>query len=59
MEPECFVQVSVLTYSRECESTLGGGQLESIFANYTHIIVSVIKAWNVTVVGIECDNAAF
>ena len=25
----------------------------------THIIVSLLKAWKVTVVGIECDNATF
>ena len=28
-----------------------------MFANCTHIIVSLLKAWKVTVVGIERDNA--
>ena len=27
--------------------------------NCTHIMVSLLKAWKVTVVGIECDVAAF
>ena len=30
-----------------------------MFANCTHIIVSLLKAWKVTVVGIECDGATF
>ena len=30
-----------------------------MFANCTHIIVSILKAWKVTVVGIQCDGAAF
>ena len=29
------------------------------FANYTHIFVSFLKAWMVTVQGIDCYNAAF
>ena len=29
-----------------------------VFANCTHIIVS-LKAWKLTEVGIECDDAAF
>ena len=29
------------------------------YANYTHIMVSLLKAWKVTVVGIECNGAAF
>ena len=29
------------------------------FANCTHIIVSLLKAWKVTVVWIECDDAVF
>ena len=30
-----------------------------MFANCTHIMVSPLKAWKVTVVGIECDDAVF
>ena len=30
-----------------------------MFANFIHIITSPLKAWKVTVVGLECDNAAF
>ena len=29
------------------------------FANCTHVIVSLLKAWNVTVVWIVCDDAVF
>ena len=39
--------------------TLGGGPLERTFANCTHAIVSLLKAWKVTVVWIECDDASF
>ena len=46
----------MLTYSREYEWTLGDRTLIGTFANCTHIIVSLVK--DVTVVGIECDNAA-
>ena len=30
-----------------------------MFANFTHSIVSLLKAWKVTVEGIECGDAAF
>ena len=30
--------------------------LRGMFANCTHIIVSLLKAWKVTLVGIECDE---
>ena len=30
-----------------------------MFAKSTHIMVSLLKAWKLTVVGIECDDAAF
>ena len=33
--------------------------LRGTFANCTHIIMSVLRAWKVTVEGIECDEAAF
>ena len=29
------------------------------YANCTHIMVSLRKSWKVTVVGIECNGAAF
>ena len=29
------------------------------FANCINIIVSLLKVWKVTVVGIECDDATF
>ena len=32
---------------------------DHIFVNCTHIVVSLLKAWKVTVVGIECDDATF
>ena len=32
---------------------------EQTLANCTHIMVSLLKAWKLTVVGIECDDAAF
>ena len=38
---------------------LGGGQLEGTFANCTHVIVSLLKAWKVPVVWIECNDAVF
>ena len=38
---------------------LGSGPLERNFANGTHIIVSLLKAWKVTVVGIKCDDPSF
>ena len=49
----------ILTYSRECEWTICSGPLERNISNCTHFIVSILKAWNVTVVGIECNDAAF
>ena len=30
-----------------------------MFAKCTHIMVSLLKAWEVTMVGIECNSAAF
>ena len=42
--PERFVYMRVLTYSRECKWTLGGGPLERTYANCTHINVSLLKA---------------
>ena len=35
--------VYALTYSRECEGMLGGGQLERKVPNCTHVIVSLLK----------------
>ena len=32
---------------------------ELMLAKCTHIMVSLLKAWKLTVVGIECDDAAF
>ena len=54
-----MLQVRDLTYSREWEWTLGGNHQGRMFVNCTHIIVSLLKAWKVTMVGIECDDAAF
>ena len=36
-----------------------GGPLRGTFANCTHIIVSLLKAWKVTVVGIEWTMLPF
>ena len=55
--PELFVYVLVLTYFIGCEGTLGGSPLERNVSNCTHVIVSLLIAWNVTVVWIVCDNA--
>ena len=46
---------------REWERTLDGDPLGKnvCYANCTHIMVSLLKAWKVTVVGIECDVATF
>ena len=33
-------------------------RLESLLTVATHIIVSLLKAWNMTVVEIECEGAA-
>ena len=30
-----------------------------MFANCTHIMLSLLKVWKVTVVGTECNDAAF
>ena len=57
--PELFVYVLVLTYFKGCEGNLGGNPLERNVSNCTHIVVSLLKAWNVTVVWIVCDDAFF
>ena len=41
------------------EWTLGMAHWRGMFANCTHIIVTLLKAWQVTMVGIECDDATF
>ena len=46
-------------YFKRREGTLGGSPLERSIANYTHVIVSLLKAWNVTVVWIVCDDAFY
>ena len=33
--------------------------LRGMFANDTHIIVSLLNVWKVNMVGIECDDATF
>ena len=42
--------------SKGCMGTLRGSPLEKTFANCTHAIVSLLKAWNMTVVWIVCDD---
>ena len=46
---------------REYEGTLDWGPLGKnvCYANCTHIMVSILKAWKVTLVGIECNGASF
>ena len=41
------------------ENVSGTREASGTFANYTHIFVSFLKAWMVTVQGIDCYNAAF
>ena len=48
-----------MTYSRECEGTLGGGPLVRNVSNCTHVIVSLLKASKVTVVWAKCHGAVF
>ena len=34
-------------------------KVAGMFANCTHVIVSLLKAWKVTVVWIECNDTVF
>ena len=56
--PEFFVYMLVLTYFKGCVGALGSSPLERNVCG-THVIVSLLKAWNMTVVWIVCGDAFF
>ena len=54
--PESVLQVNFHLFQNTGEDAMLD-PLGKKFANYTHIMVSLLKAWKVTIVGIECNRA--
>ena len=53
---EDVVEFSDLSLELDTGSAVEVRGSSRIFVNCTHIIVSILKAWKVTVVWIECDD---